>query len=145
LHDQLADLAADVCVETLERLADGTAPRTPQDATQATYVPKLTRDHGRIDWSMSATAIERRIRAYDPWPGTHTRMLGADRDVRLKIFPPARVVEGTLPPGEVRIDDGRWFVGCGEGVLELLQVQPEGARRMEAAQYLRGHSPGRMG
>lgn len=148
LHDRLADLAADVLMDTLQRLAAGDAPRVPQDPALATHVPKLMRDHGRIDWSMSATAIERRIRAYDPWPGTHARMTADGRSMRLKIFPPARVMErdaaGALPTGESLVRDGRWFVGCGDGRIELLRVQPEGARRMEAAEFLRGHTPGRM-
>jgi methionyl-tRNA formyltransferase len=61
-------------LEALDQLERGTAPRVPQDAAQATYAPKLTRDQGRIDWNEPAQLIERKIRAYDPWPGAFTRL-----------------------------------------------------------------------
>ena len=72
LHDRLAELAAPVMASALEHLAAGTAPRIPQDVAASCYISKLDRDHGRIDWTQDAAAIERRIRAYDPWPGTYT-------------------------------------------------------------------------
>lgn len=141
LHDKLANLAADVLEETIARMQAGTDTRTPQDPALVSYIPKLERNDGRVDWSMPATAIERRIRAYDPWPGTFTHAVENDRERRLKIYPPARVVDLPLAPGELRKNDGRLIVGCGEGALELLHVQPEGGRRISAADYLRGRIP----
>lgn len=141
LHDRLAVVAAEVLAETLAKLADGSAPRVPQVAALSSYVPKLEREHGRIDWSMNAIAIERRIRAYDPWPGTYTTALEAGKEKRLKIFPPSSVGDHKLAPGEVFCDNGRLFVGCGEGSLELHSVQPDGGKRMSAADYLRGRKP----
>jgi methionyl-tRNA formyltransferase len=99
LHDRLADLAAEVLAETLAKLADGTAPRIPQDAALSSYIPKLERDDGRIDWTQPAAAIERRIRAYDPWPGTYTAAIEGGKDKRLKIYPPASVIDVKLAPG----------------------------------------------
>jgi methionyl-tRNA formyltransferase len=144
LHDRLAELAAKVLTETLNKLADGSAPRVPQDPALVSYIPKLGRDDGRIDWRMPAAAIERRIRAYDPWPGTFTHALESAGEKRLKIHPPARVLDAGPPPGELAVADGRLVVGCGEGALELLTVQPEGSRRMAAADYLRGRNPHRF-
>lgn len=141
LHDQLADLAADVLEETIACMQAGTDTRTPQDPALVSYIPKLERNDGRVDWSMPATAIERRIRAYDPWPGTFTIALENDRERRLKIFPPARILEDTLAPGVISAENGSLIVGCGEGALELLHVQPEGGRRISAADYLRGRIP----
>jgi methionyl-tRNA formyltransferase len=66
LHDRLAELAPGAMLEVIDRLMDGTAMRTPQDPAQVSYIPKLMRSDGEIDWSMSAQALERRIRAYDP-------------------------------------------------------------------------------
>ena len=140
LHDRLAELAAEVLAEALEKLADETAARVPQDATLASYIPKLERDDGRIDWSQPAAAIERRIRAYDPWPGTFTTAIEGGKEKRFKIYPPASVREGGLAPGEISTEGARLIVGCGEGVLEITSVQPEGGKRLSAADYLRGRS-----
>lgn len=140
LHDRLADLAAEVLAETLRRLEDGTATRTPQDAALSNYAPKLERDDGRLDWSLPAEALERRIRAYDPWPGTFTQVLEDGKWKRLKIFPPTLVVDRTIPGGEVVIEDGL-LVGCRQGALKITTLQPEGAKRMSADDYLRGRKP----
>ncbi len=141
LHDRLADLAAIVLAETLSKLAAGTAPRVPQDDAASTYISKLEREQGKLDWSMDATAIERRIRAYDPWPGTFTTAIEDGKPKRLKIFPPATVTDEALAPGIVSTAGGQLVVGCGKGSLRLGSVQPEGGRRMSAGDYLRGRKP----
>lgn len=138
LHDRLAELAPEVLAEALLGLATGTATRTPQDASRVTYAPKLDREDGRIDWSLEAPALERRIRAYDPWPGTFAVVSEAGQPRRLKIFPPTEVCDGVLRPGEFAATDGTLRVGCGSAALRLHEVQPEGSRRMTAADYLRG-------
>lgn len=144
LHDRLAALAADVLAETLAKLADGTAPRIPQDPALVSYIPKLDRDHGRIDWNMPAAAIERRIRAYDPWPGTYTTAIEGGKEKRLKIQPPASIVDVTLAPGEISTRNGKLIVGCGHQALQLTTVQPDSGKRMPAADYLRGRKPERF-
>jgi methionyl-tRNA formyltransferase len=141
LHDRLADLAAEVLAETLAQLAAGTAPRIPQDPALASYVPKLGRDDGRLDWTLPAAALERRIRAYDPWPGTFAVAIEAEREKRLKIHPPVVVADRLLAPGQIDHAGGRLMVGCGQGALELTTVQPEGGKRMSVADYLRGRQP----
>ena len=141
LHDRLAALAAPVMASALEHLAAGTAPRIPQDVAASCYISKLDRDHGRIDWTQDAAAIERRIRAYDPWPGTYTLATEDGRPKRLKIFPPATVVDQSLTPGEIVISENQLIVGCGTAALQLGTVQPEGTRRMSATDYLSGRKP----
>src|SRR5713226_2929323 len=87
LHDRLANLSPAALKEALGQLADGTASRTPQNSAAATYAPKLRRDDGCIDWSEPAALIERKIRAFNPWPGAFTYLStksGAPR--KLKIF-----------------------------------------------------------
>lgn len=143
LHDKLADVAAEVLAETLARIEAGTDTRTPQDASLSNYAPKLERDHGRIDWSMDADALERRIRAYDPWPGTFTTVLEDGKWKRVKIFPLTEAVDLDLATGEVRTEDGL-IVGCGKGALKITHLQPEGSKRMNAADYLRGKKPERF-
>ena len=141
LHDRLADLAANVIATTLTKIASGTAPRISQDAALSSYISKLERDDGRIDWSLPSAAIERRIRAYDPWPGTFTTAIEGGKEKRLKIFPPTIPSDLELAPGEILIQDKKLTVGCGEGSLELTTVQPDGGKRMSAADYLRGKRP----
>ena len=141
LHDRLAGLAAGVLAETLAQLAAGTAPRIPQDAALVSYVPKLERAAGRLDWTQPAAALERRIRAYHPWPGTFTVVGAGGKQQRLKIYPPTVAVDRVLDPGRIAADGGMLVVGCGSGALEITSVQPEGSKRMSAADYLRGRKP----
>lgn len=141
LHDRLADLAPVALAEALENLAAGTAARVPQDDAASSYISKLEREDGKIDWSRDAAAIERRIRAYDPWPGTYSLATEGTQVKRLKIFPPVVVLPQDLPVGEVSTVDGKLVVGCGSGSLMLEVVQPDGGRRMPAADYLRGRKP----
>ncbi len=141
LHDRLAELAPAVLAETLEKFASGTVSRVPQDSAASSYISKLERDDGRLDWTQEATFIERRIRAYDPWPGTFTLATEDGRTKRLKIFPPISVLAQRLLPGEISITEGRLVVGCGTGALCLETVQPDGSRKMSAADYLRGRKP----
>ena len=141
LHDRLAGIAADVLEETLVLLEHSNAPRRPQDPSAASYVSKLERGDGKLDWSMASAAIERRIRAYDPWPGTFAEWNDHGAIRRIKIFPHTKCVDAGLKRGEVVQTDGRLLVGCGDGALELFHVQPEGGRRMTAADFMRGRCP----
>ena len=104
----------------------------PQPAEGATYAPKLTREDGRIDWTRGAIAIERQVRALDPWPGTYTTWRG----VVLKVLA-AEQVQGAGPPGIVL--DTRLTVACGHGALRLTRVQQSGRAAMPVDTFLRGH------
>ena len=135
LHDRLAQIAPKALLESLQLVAAGDAPRIPQDTALATYAPKLKRENGLIDWSESAEAIERKIRAYNPWPGAFMRA-GSQN---LKIFS-ASVVDRTGYPGEILSSDEDLIVAAGKGALSLAEVQLEGKRRMSAAEFVRGHA-----
>ena len=134
LHDRLAQIAPEALLESLRLLSAGNAPRIAQDNARATYAPKLKREHGLIDWSESAEAIERKIRAYNPWPGAFMKV---DRQ-NLKVFS-ASVVDLNGQPGEVLRSDEDLIVATGKDALSLAEVQLEGKRRMSAAEFLRGH------
>lgn len=134
LHDRLARIAPEALLESLRLVAAENAPRIPQDNARATYAPKLKREHGLIDWSESAEAIERKIRAYNPWPGAFMKV---DRQ-NLKVFS-ASVVDLNGQPGEVLRSDEDLIVATGKDALSLAEVQLEGKRRMSAAEFLRGH------
>lgn len=135
LHDRLAEIAPEALLESLRLLAAGKAPRIPQDNARVTYAPKLKREHGQIDWSESTEAIERKIRAYNPWPGAFMKVDSQN----LKIFS-ASVVDLSGQPGEILPDDKDLIVAAAKGALSLADVQLEGKRRMTAAEFLRGHT-----
>jgi methionyl-tRNA formyltransferase len=138
LHDRLAQIAPEALLEALQMLAKGNAPHIPQDNALATYAPKLTRDDGKIDWSEPAEIIERKIRAFNPWPGAFTEI--ATPGVRkLKIFS-AAIVDLSGKPGEFLRSEKELIVAAGKNALSLNEVQPEGKRRMDAAAFLRGHT-----
>ena len=133
LHDRLAQIAPEALLESLRLLAAGNAPRIGQENARATYAPKLKREHGQIDWSESAEAIERKIRAYNPWPGAFMKI---DRQ-NLKVFS-ASVVDLKGQPGDFLRSDKDLIVATGKGAISLAEVQLEGKRRMSAAEFLRG-------
>ena len=139
LHDRLATIAPSALSEALQQLGAGTAPRIPQSDAEATYAPKLEREHGQIDWSQPAEIIERKIRAFDPWPGTLAVLrdaAGAER--KLKIFPPTSVQEEAASSGAIVSSAGALLIGTGSGSLRLDDVQLEGKKRMSAADFVRG-------
>ncbi|MEK7950045.1 methionyl-tRNA formyltransferase [Luteolibacter soli] len=134
LHDRMAEVAAEALAQALPGILGGTASRTPQDGERSTYAPKLEREHGRIDWTWDAERLARRIRAYEPWPGTWTSFDGK----RIKIFP-ARAGSGAAgEPGSLSVVEGEVRVACGEGFLVLGEVQPDGSRRMPARDWVKG-------
>jgi methionyl-tRNA formyltransferase len=140
LHDALAALAPVALAEAMELLHHGSAPRIAQDESSASYVGKLSRDDGRLDWSQPAAALERRIRAYHPWPGTFAVLA---QGARVKIFPPIAVVDHATPArGVAMIRDHQLLVGCGEGAIALSDVQMEGSKRMPAIDFARGQRDG---
>jgi methionyl-tRNA formyltransferase len=137
LHDRLAGVAPETLLESLDLLAKGDAPRTPQDNALATYAPKLKREDGKIDWSEPADVIERKIRAFNPWPGAFMT-IEANGKRNLKIFS-ATVVALRGTAGEILPSENEFVVAAGKGALSLGDVQLEGKRPMTAAEFLRGH------
>ena len=136
LHDRLAQIAPDALDAALDQLQKGSAPRIPQDSSLVTYAPKLEREHGRIDWTDSATAIERKIRGYNPWPGAFTFFRSdTGRERKLKIFSAKVIDKGEIIPAE-----GAIVIAANEGMLSLGEVQLEGKRRMTAEEFLRGQT-----
>jgi len=138
LHERLAALGARLIVEALQRLSAGALPATPQPALGATHAAKIDKREAALDWRQDAATLERRVRAFDPFPGATL----SDRGTLLKLWR-ARVhahrngtpgtVLGTLP--------GPLVVACGRGALELLELQRPGGRRVPAAQAFAGATP----
>jgi methionyl-tRNA formyltransferase len=136
LHDRLAQIAPESLLDSLRLLATGPAPRGPQDKALATYAPKLNREAGRINWNEIAEVIERKIRAYNPWPGAFTDF----KDRKLKIFS-AAIVDLRGAPGTIVRKDNELVIATADRALSLTDVQLEGKRRMSAAEFLRGRAP----
>jgi methionyl-tRNA formyltransferase len=137
LAQRLARTAAGLALATLEALAAGAAPRTPQDPAAATWARLLGKADGALDWSRPATELDRRVRGLDPWPGAYTQAGGQT----LKLFAPTAVWpdnQGQEPGAVLAPRDGLLTVACGVGALGLGQVQAAGKRRQAAAEFLRG-------
>lgn len=140
LHDRLALLGPRVLERGLGELMTQSLRAERQDETLVTYSGKLLREDGEVDWSKDAAAIERMIRAYEPWPGTTTELILGGEKRKLKIHPTALVTPGTsAPPGTVLESGPRLVVNCGSGALVLAgDLQLEGRRRLKADEFLRG-------
>jgi methionyl-tRNA formyltransferase len=135
----LAEMGADLMMETLRQLDAGTLVPRKQDESKASLAPILTRDDGRMDFSKPAMALFNRWRGFQPWPGAWTMLGGKKLAVHRML--PTEVGRGrSTDPGELLVQEGTLFAACGEGTwLELVEVQPEGKRRMTAGEFLRGH------
>jgi methionyl-tRNA formyltransferase len=142
LHDRLALLGGQVVVDGLARLADGRGlPRTVQPTEGVTYAHKIDKAEAAIAWTQPAAVIERRLRAFDPFPGASFPLDGETVKLwRARLRPGAHG-----RPGEVLAAQGSQLtVACGEGALDLLQLQRPGGRRIDTAAFLQGR-PGLAG
>jgi len=135
LHDRLSAAGAELLLETIAAIADGTATREKQDSSQATYAPVLSRDDELICWQNAAQQIHNQIRALSPMPGAYTTM----ENKKLKIYR-SRVasLDGNGTPGLLTATGGSLLVQTGQGLLELLEVQKEGRKRMPASDFAAG-------
>jgi methionyl-tRNA formyltransferase len=143
LREKLIPLGVQAMKEALEQLAQGKAPRTPQQGA-VTLAPSLKKEEGKIDWQWSATKIANLIRGTSPWPGAFTFM-GDPKPQRLKILK-AEGLEA-YPESSISAENGTvvglvggrgYVVKCGQGFLHVLQVQPEGKRPMSAWDFWQG-------
>lgn len=136
LHDELAALGGALCVEVLEQIAASNKPQAvPQDNANATYAPLLKKEDGIIDWAADARAIDRQIRALNPWPGVWTR--GADGK-RLKILSASPADMAVTDKAGI-VTDRAGHIACGNGsVLKLGRVQPENGKAMDIVAAING-------
>lgn len=140
---RLADLCVPMTLQTLHELETGTAAFTAQDATRVTLAPKIPREAGIIDWSRSRRQIDCHIRAMQPWPKAMTTLRRSDgTDMRCLIqaveADSPRAPAGCVPPGTLQVTSGQLFVCCGDGWIEVLQLQLEGRRSTDARAFLNG-------
>jgi methionyl-tRNA formyltransferase len=144
LEARLALVGSRLAIGVIEQIAAGTAAGIKQDKAQATKAPKLTKEHGQIDWTRPADAVCRHVRAMQPWPTAYTYWHHAGQaPVRFIVCRAKALLETTpVTPGEILLrpeDPTRLLVASGGGsVVEILELQPAGKKRMSAADYLRG-------
>ena len=139
LEARLAQRAASLLLEGLERLQAGTLTRTPQDHAAATYAPMITKDDTRIRWEEPAEQCRNRIRAFSPKPGAFTHRRG--KTLKLWRAEVAPRTEDAVPGTIIACAPDDFRVACGEGALRLLEVQPESRPRMEIRAFLNGYRP----
>jgi methionyl-tRNA formyltransferase len=146
----LAPLGAELMVETLRGLESKSILPRKQDDSKASLAPILKKEDGAVDFSFPADKIRNRLRGFQPWPGAYTTFRGRKLGIiAAGVAKPASASQETSIPqdsvesqGEIIIQDDRLLVASGKGsLLELLEVQPEGKRRMSAADFLRGYRP----
>jgi methionyl-tRNA formyltransferase len=138
LEPVLAAAGAELLMEAVEQIRNGTVQRRPQDDAAATEVRKLVKEDGRLDWSLPAETLRNRIRGFTPWPGCYCELPDGRR---LKVLR-AAVEDRAGAPGEILEAKGSGLlVAAGQGALRLLEVQPAGKCAMDGASYLRGRPP----
>lgn len=146
LHDMLAELGADLLVETLPKWVAGELSPSPQEHSKATFCKKLSREDAKIDWSKPAVEIERMVRAFNPEPGTWMEYEDRKRDekkilkiLKVSLLSSSYRLSSTLMAGTFFEHEKKLAVQCGTDALILEIVQPEGKKPMPGADWLRGH------
>jgi methionyl-tRNA formyltransferase len=138
LAPRLAELGAELLVETLSRVEAGLILSIPQNDTEHTLAPILKKEDGHIDFHRSAQEIVNRLRGFQPWPGAFTQFRGKGF-----VMHAASAVENTnIPPGELCVEGDRLLAGAGNNTaIELIEIQLEGKKRMGARDFLNGYRP----
>jgi methionyl-tRNA formyltransferase len=138
LTARLAGVGAQLLLDTIDGWEAGTIVPRPQEETLATWAPRLEKQEGLLDWTLPAAVLDRRIRALQPWPGTHTYHHGR----RLKIITARPTGDEFLPndalPGSIAVIADRLLAAAGDGWLEILRLQAEGRPPRNTAEFLRG-------
>ena len=136
LHDKLAALGGRMIVDALQQMAQGRLEAVPQPEEGVTYAAKIGKEEAKLDWTLSATELARKVRAFNPFPGAH----GQAGSTTVKIWQ-AQPVDGGGQPGQVLQADGQGIVvACGTGALRLTELQKPGGKRLAAAEFLKGFS-----
>lgn len=133
LFDRLAVLGGQAIVEALEIIADGRAVYTPQQESQATHYPMISKEDGKIDWSKSAREVFNKMRGFTPWPSAFTTLDGKLFKI-LKCVVSDKIFDGK--EGQVFVEERKAYVVCGNGTVELKEVQLEGKKAMPVSDFL---------
>jgi methionyl-tRNA formyltransferase len=135
LYEQLAELGAELLAHRLPGIMAENIVPIPQDHSAATHFGRLNKAHGKLDWAKPAGQLEREVRAFLGWPGSHTQIAGSD-----VIVTAARAsAAGGTPGTAYRTPSGELAVYCGEGSLIIDRLKPSGKREMTGPEFLAGH------
>ena len=137
LAPSMATIGAELVRDTLQGLQAGTVHPTSQDNSKASLAPILKKEDGEIDFHRSAEEIYNRLRGFQPWPGAYTNFRGKN----LHVWD-AKPLQRAMKEAELAVETDRLIVGCGKGTsLELLELQPEGKKRIAARDFVHGYRP----
>ncbi len=135
LYERLKEIGAELLVECLDRIEKGHVKGIPQENDKATPAPKLFTEDARIDFQLPSQQVHNRIRGLSPFPGAWTTYSGKKINLyRSRIGPDIQ-----LAPGELLIDDGRLLAGCGQGTVELTEVQMPGKKKVSGKEFANGY------
>ena len=142
LAPRLAAVGADLMIETLRGLEASSITARPQNNAEATLAPILKKEDGRIDFRRSADEIYNRFRGFQPWPGAFTSFRGRGLNITAMRSASPEVAHEGIAPARLVVKGAQLFVGCGgQTAVELLEIQPEGKKRMSAADFVHGYRP----
>jgi methionyl-tRNA formyltransferase len=140
LHDRLAQIGAELLVETIPDYVAGKILSQPQKNSEASHTAKIKKEDGKIDWNLSAQEILNRLRAFTPWPGAFTFLKTESKSQLLKIWR-AEIFEQSGNAGEIlSADKNGIVVVCGKNALRILELQREGGRHLNAQEFLAGQN-----
>lgn len=144
IYDQLMKIGADMVIETVEKILNGTLTSYPQPEGDFTPAPKIFKEDCRIDWNKSTQDIHNHIRGLSPYPTAFSTLIDVTgKPIDIKVFESSLTTDSSsaLQPGEVKVDGKKMFVATGNGMLEILSLQPAGKKRMETSAFLLGYHP----
>jgi len=140
IAEKLCNIGSDLLLQVIGQIAEGTATGYSQNEENVTFAHKIELEDCEIDWTLPASKIHDLIRGVNPEPGAWSYMEINGQKKRMKIFR-TRISSETLPVGKPGIDSSKdFFIGCGEGSLQIIELQPEGKKRMSGKDFLRGLS-----
>jgi len=139
LHEKLAQLGAEALTEAMKLLKYGQLVARPQNEAEATYAPLIKKEDGRIDWSQDALTIERRIRAFNPWPSAYTTLNGKLLKILVAQAEETSRFTSAIPGTIIEVTPISLSVATGTGSLALVEVQLEGKKRLPIHEFLKGH------
>ncbi|MFC3114606.1 methionyl-tRNA formyltransferase [Cellvibrio fontiphilus] len=141
LHDKLITIGTPALLQALDGIQTGSITHEPQDDSLSNYAPKLTKEEAALNWQLSAAELERKVRAFNPFPVAHTKLAGAADNQRIRVWAATTSDStNTATPGVItRIDERGLWVACAQGQLVLEQLQLPGKKALKVDEILRGH------
>ncbi len=139
LKKRLAEMGADLLIETIPKWIKGELNSKEQKG-KSSYAKTIKKEEGRINWNNKAEEIERKIRAFCPWPSTFTFWEKGDKGIRLKILEAEVIEKEVLKPGETFLLNNSLAVKCGKNALIVKRIQKEGKKPMDSKEFLKGNS-----